>query len=132
MIQNILNGAKGYLIYKGGMNHVSFIIHRVSGIATLMFLSMHILLESTVYYAPQLYDSLNGMLRIRAVMISEIILAFFVIYHSVNGFRIAYLDLFHPESWTLPTGTKLALSVWSVSFILWLPAALIMLQGLSR
>ena len=59
MLKNILSGVSGYINYRGGAGHLAFVIHRVSGLGMLVFLSMHILLESTAHFAPQLYDKLN-------------------------------------------------------------------------
>lgn len=106
MIKNIINiiisTIKGYLSYRGGPGHFAFVMHRVSGLGTLIFLSMHILLESTVHFAPHLYDQLNAGLRSPVGLAAEIVMAFLVIFHSVNGFRIAYADLFRPKMWDHP------------------------------
>lgn len=54
MVKNIISSVSGYIHYKGGVAHLSFVMHRVSGLGTLAFLSMHILLESTAHFAPPL------------------------------------------------------------------------------
>jgi succinate dehydrogenase / fumarate reductase cytochrome b subunit len=127
MIGNIINGVRGYIIYKGGPVHLAFLMHRISGLGTLAFLSMHILLESTAHYAPHLYDTLNSGLRHPAALVMEIFMAFLVIFHGVNGYRIAYFDLFRTKSWSLPTGQQSARTTWIISILLWLPAAIIMI-----
>jgi len=126
MIKNIFSTAKGYISYRGGPGHFAFVMHRVSGIGTLLFLSMHILLESTVRFAPHLYDQLNAGLRTPIGLLAEIVMAFLVIFHSVNGFRIAYADLFNPSAWEPPTGQKSAWAIWVIAIILWIPAGAIM------
>lgn len=126
MIGNIINGVRGYIIYRGGAGHFAFIMHRISGLGTLAFLSMHILLESTAHYAPQLYDTLNAGLRHPVALVMEIFMAFLVIFHGVNGYRIAYFDLFHTKSWSLPGGHQSARVTWILSIVLWLPTLLIM------
>ena len=63
MLNKIINGVTGYINYRGGAGHLAFVMHRVSGLGTLLFLSMHILLESTAHFAPPLYDKLNTGLR---------------------------------------------------------------------
>ncbi|MBL8049809.1 MAG: hypothetical protein JNM46_01180 [Anaerolineales bacterium] len=127
MIKNIFNGVSGYISYRGGASHWTFVMHRVSGLGTLLFLSMHILLESTAHFAPHYYDRLNAGLRNPFALVAEILLAFFVIFHGVNGFRIAYIDLFRKDLWSLPSGPKTAKATWIISFILWIPALIIML-----
>jgi len=127
MLKNILNGVSGYLKYRGGAGHLSFIMHRVSGLGTLVFLSMHILLESVAHYAPNFYDKLNAGLRNPIMLAAEVFLAFLVIFHGVNGYRIAYFDLFQLELWSLPSAPRSARATWIISFLLWLPAFIIML-----
>jgi len=128
MIKNIFNGTMGYIKYRGGPAHFSFVMHRVSGLGTLVFLSMHIVLESSARYAPHLYDQLNSGLRNPIALVAEVFMAFLVIFHGVNGYRIAYFDLFHPEHWTHPTAPRSARAVWIISIALWLPAMVIMLM----
>jgi succinate dehydrogenase / fumarate reductase cytochrome b subunit len=55
-------------------------------------------------------------------MIIEIILAFFIIFHGVNGLRIAYFDLFRPDLWDKQTTHEFIYITGLISFILWLPA----------
>ncbi len=127
MIKHIVNGVSGYINYKGGVAHFSFLMHRISGLGTLVFLSMHILLESTAHYAPHLYDTLNAGLRSPVGLVAEIFMAFLVIFHGVNGYRIAYFDLFHPDLWTRPSALHSVRATWLIAFFLWLPAMIIML-----
>jgi len=128
MIKNIISTITGYISYRGGPGHFAFVMHRVSGIGTLLFLSMHILLESTVRFAPHLYDQLNAGLRSPVGLAAETFMAFLVIFHSVNGFRITYADLFQPGLWGHPTGQKSAWVTWVIAIILWIPAGMIMIM----
>ncbi len=131
MINNIIHGITGYIRYRGGAGHMTFLMHRISGIGTLIFLSMHILLESTAHYAPHLYNKLNSGLRTPSALAAEILMAFLVIFHGVNGYRIAYFDLFHPNLWAPPSSHQAVRATWIISLLLWLPAFIIMvLHGL--
>ena len=122
MSDNVKINLPGYAKYKGKGFH-AFILHRISGLGTIVFLTLHIATTATVFYAPQWYDILVEIFRNPIVMIAEIILAFFVIYHGVNGLRIAYVDLIRPDLWKkVPTG-KLMSAVFGITFLLWLPAA---------
>lgn len=127
MFHNIVYGVSGYIKYRGGAGQMTFIMHRVSGLGILVFLSMHIMLESTAHFAPQLYDTLNAGLRHPIALVAETIMAFLVIFHGVNGFRIAYMDLFHPEYLSLAIRPQSVRVTWIASFVLWLPAVLLML-----
>ena len=122
MGENIKITLTGYTKYKGKGFH-AFILHRISGLGTIMFLSLHIATTATVFYAPQWYDVLVEIFLNPIIMIAEIILAFFVIYHGVNGLRIAYVDLIRPDLWKKVPTSKLMSAVFAVTFLLWLPAA---------
>lgn len=127
MVKNIVNGVSGLIHYKGGVSHYTFLMHRISGLGVLGFLSLHILLESTAHYAPHVYDTLNAGLRTPAGLATEIFMAFLVIFHGVNGFRITYFDLFHPDLWTPHSALHSVCATWIVSILLWLPAVFIMI-----
>lgn len=126
MFKTTITAITNNIRYKGSVGHYSYMMHRISGLGTLLFLSMHILLESTAHFSPDLYNSLNAGLRSPVALIAEIVLAFLVIFHGVNGFRIAYFDLVHPELWTLPSAPPSARATWMISFALWIPALAIM------
>ncbi len=113
----------GLTRYRGREGQISFILHRLTGLGTLLFLSLHILDTATVYFFPSLYEHAIGLYRTTPLMIGEIILVFCVIYHGVNGLRIAYLDLFTPELWNIKTQRKSAVWTLVLAIMLWLPAA---------
>jgi succinate dehydrogenase / fumarate reductase cytochrome b subunit len=112
----------GFAKYKG-KGFYAFILHRISGLGTILFLTLHITTTATVFFAPQWYDVLVEIFRNPIIMIAEIILAFFVIYHGVNGLRIAYVDLIRPDLWKKKPTSRLISAVFIVTFLLWLPAA---------
>jgi succinate dehydrogenase / fumarate reductase cytochrome b subunit len=65
-------------------------------------------------------------------MLGEIVLVFCVIFHGVNGLRIAYFDLFKPGLWNRPSFQKTTrLTLW-IALLLWLPAAAVMGYHLLR
>jgi succinate dehydrogenase / fumarate reductase cytochrome b subunit len=99
-----------------------FMLHRIAGLATLVFLTLHIATTATVFFAPQWYDILIQMFRNPIIMIIEIILAFFIIFHGVNGLRIAYIDLFRPDLWKRQITRKYIYITGVITTILWLPA----------
>ncbi len=122
MRDNVKIALPGYVKYKG-KGFYAFILHRISGLATIVFLTLHITTTATVFFAPQWYDVLVEIFRNPVIMIAEIILAFFVIYHGVNGLRIAYVDLIRPDLWKKKPTRKLMSASLIVAIILWLPAA---------
>ncbi len=113
----------GFTRYRTRTGQLSFILHRLTGLGTLFFLSVHILDTATVYFFPQLYKHAIDLYRTTPMMLLEIVLVFSVIYHGVNGARIAIFDLFSPKWWRVESQNKTALATLGVAVLLWLPAA---------
>jgi succinate dehydrogenase / fumarate reductase cytochrome b subunit len=125
MADRIKPTLSGYVNYRG-RGHFAFLMHRISGLGTLAFLTLHILTTSTVFFAPQWYQELVVIFRNPIVMIGEIIISFFVVYHGVNGLRIAYIDLFRPDLLEKQPAKKIMRAVLLLTILLWLPVVAIM------
>lgn len=113
----------GYIKYRGGEGHLSFLLHRLTGLGTLLFLSVHIVDTSFVYFAPQLYNHAIELYRNPIFMLGEIGLVFAVIFHGMNGLRIAVVDMWLSDKWTIEAQRKAARATLAISILLWLPAA---------
>ena len=120
----------GLTKYRGREGQISFLLHRLTGLGTLLFLTIHILDTSTVYFFPSLYQHAIELYRSTPMMLGEIILVFCVIYHGVNGLRIAIFDLFFPDKWTIDMQPKVALWSLIIAIVLWLPAAFLMARAI--
>lgn len=129
-ITSIKTTFTGYLKYRGREGHLSFLLHRLTGLGTLLFLIIHILDTATVYYYPSLYEHAIELYRLPVFMVGEMGLVFSVIFHGVNGLRIAYVDLFKPAAWTIAKQRRAARVTLALSLLLWLPAAFIMGRNL--
>ncbi len=125
MRDNIKTALLGFLNYRG-RGQSAFLLHRISGLATFIFLTLHIATTSTVFLAPAWYDQLITIFRNPIVIVGEIFMAFFVVFHGVNGFRIAYNDLFKQKLWAKASTRRALTYVFITAFILWLPALGIM------
>jgi len=120
----------GLIRYRGGVGQLSFLLHRFTGLGTLLFLTVHILDTSTVYFFPSLYAEAIALYRSTPFLILEIILVFSVIYHGLNGARIAIFDLFLVNKWQTTSARRSALWTLVIAVILWLPAAFLMGRSL--
>jgi succinate dehydrogenase / fumarate reductase cytochrome b subunit len=120
----------GLARYSGRTGQMSFILHRLTGLGTLLFLTVHILDTATVYFVPQLYSHAIDLYRSTPFMIGEIVLVFSVIYHGVNGARIAIFDLFFPGAWVEGRQQNSAVLTLAVAILLWLPAAYLMARAM--
>jgi succinate dehydrogenase / fumarate reductase, cytochrome b subunit len=121
--------ATGYTRYRGREGQISFMLHRLTGLGTLLFLTIHILDTATAYFIPSMYAHAIALYRNPLFMLGEIALVFAVTYHGVNGIRIALSDWF-PGWWTINRERAWSKWGWLVAILLWLPAALWMGRSL--
>lgn len=120
---------EGSLRYRGREGQWAYLLHRVTGLGTLLFLAVHILDTSTVYFFPSLYEHAIALYRSTPFMLGEIVLVFCVLYHGVNGLRIALFDLY-PRFWTQARQRSAFRWVTGLAVVLWLPAAFLMGRAL--
>jgi succinate dehydrogenase / fumarate reductase cytochrome b subunit len=126
MDSKFIAALSGYAKYKGGKGFTAFLLHRITGLGTLLFLTAHILMTSMVYIYAPLYSRLVEAFMWPPVMLAEIVLVFCVIFHGANGLRIAYIDLFKPQLLQEKQSTKAVVTTLIIAIILWLPTAAVM------
>lgn len=122
----------GYTGYRGREGQWAFMLHRITGLGVLLFLLVHILDTSFVYFAPQLYGEVLNIYRSTVFSIGEIVLVFCLFFHGVNGLRIAYLDMLAPKDWTIEKTRKSAMTALIVAVVIWVPAAGIMAYNMLK
>ena len=120
----------GYLNYRGREGHWSFLLHRITGLGTGLFLTVHIVDTALVYFAPLAYQDVLKVYQSTIFGLGEVALVFCVLFHGVNGLRVAFFDMFAPKNWNIPTQRKTTLWTLFISLVLWVPAAGIMLYNL--
>jgi len=125
-MDSIKSTLSGFARYRLNTGNLSFVMHRLTGLGTLLFLTIHILDTSTVYFFPSLYAHAIDIYRATPFMLLEIVLVFAVIYHGINGARIAIFDLFAPAGWRTGMEARTAIIALTAAIILWLPAAYLM------
>lgn len=70
------------------IHNVMFILHRVTGVALLLYLVLHILTVSTALIAgPEAFDAVMRMLRSRGFLALDVALFGCVLFHALNGLR---------------------------------------------
>ncbi len=120
----------GYASYRGREGHWSFLLHRITGLGTVLFLVIHIVDIALVYFAPKAFADLLGVYKTTLFGIGEIILVFCVLYHGINGIRIAYFDMFKPKLWSIASQRYSSRLTVVLSIVIWLPAAFWMVRNL--
>jgi succinate dehydrogenase / fumarate reductase cytochrome b subunit len=92
--QMALNRKVGFftgLKYKGGGPMWAWVLHRLSGLAMVIFVGMHIMVG---FLSQQFGSGAWGVLYdIYTNQIFQLVLFFLVIFHAVNGLRVTILDL---------------------------------------
>jgi succinate dehydrogenase / fumarate reductase cytochrome b subunit len=86
------------LRYRGGLSMWAWMLHRVTGLGVLLFLSIHILETFTLSFGPDFYDHTMELYNTVFFRVAEIGLLFAVLYHAINGTRITVQDLW-PALW---------------------------------
>ncbi|MBI4926862.1 MAG: succinate dehydrogenase, cytochrome b556 subunit [Anaerolineae bacterium] len=113
----------GYVGYRGREGHWAFLLHRITGLGVVLFLAIHIVDTSFVYFAPHLYEEILNVYRSTLFGLGEIALVFCLFFHGVNGLRIAYLDMFAPKDWTIDKTRRSAMIALIVALVMWIPSA---------
>ena len=126
MLSRFRSTLSGYATYSARGGLLPFLLHRITGLGTLIFLTIHITTTASVYFYPSFYNRFIGLFHSPGFMLGEITLVFCVIFHGVNGLRIAYFDLFRNELWKKPSFRKTTQATLVIAFVLWLPAAVVM------
>jgi succinate dehydrogenase / fumarate reductase cytochrome b subunit len=121
---------KGYVGYRGREGQWAFLLHRLTGLGVVLFLAIHIVDTSFVFFAPHLYDEVIKLYRTTLFGIGEVGLVFCLFFHGVNGIRIAYLDLVKPKHWTIESERKSTVIALVVTLVLFIPSAALMLRNL--
>lgn len=121
---------RGYIGYRGKEGHWSFLLHRLTGLGVVLFLAIHIVDTSFVYFFPHLYEEVIAIYRSTLFGLGEVALVFALFYHGINGLRIAYLDIFKPTGWTIESERRSAAIALIVTLALFIPSAFWMLRNL--
>ncbi len=79
-------------MYKGQSGMWSWLFHRVTGLAILLFLFIHIVDISLIGFGPQVYN--EGVLVFDGFVVRLLSLALIgaVFFHAFNGVRIMFID----------------------------------------
>ncbi len=113
--------------YRGRSGHWSWLAHRISGLAILLFLVVHVWETANAHFYPALYAWSLEVFKYPPIAVGEIPLVGAVFYHAFNGVRITLLD-FKPEWWKYQQ--KSAIIVWVLFAIVFIPIGLYMFSGM--
>jgi succinate dehydrogenase / fumarate reductase cytochrome b subunit len=81
-------------LYKGHEGQWSWMLHRITGVAVILFLFAHIVDTALIGWGPDAYDRVMKAYANPLVHLLELGLVLSVLYHSLNGLKITLIDLF--------------------------------------
>jgi succinate dehydrogenase / fumarate reductase cytochrome b subunit len=81
-------------IYKGHEGQYSWLVHRVTGVAIILFLFAHVVDTAVVGWGPNAYNRVVAVYENPFVRLLELGLVAAVISHSLNGLKIILIDFF--------------------------------------
>jgi len=106
------------------------LLHRITGLGVVLFLAIHIVDTALVYFNPALYMEAIRIYQSTLFGIAEVFLVFCIIYHGINGLRVAFFDLIAPSAWAIYRQRVSVRWTLILTLILWIPASIRMLSNL--
>lgn len=120
-------GLGDWIAYRGGLGMLMWALHRVTGVGILLFLILHIVDIFLLSFGPDLFNELLVIYHAPWARVMEVFLLFAVLFHALNGLRIAIQD-FWPGAWLVER--KLVITELVIFTILFIPGAWLMLRPL--
>ncbi|HEX6399633.1 MAG TPA: succinate dehydrogenase, cytochrome b556 subunit [Actinomycetota bacterium] len=112
-------------LYKGHPGQWSWVLHRVTGVAVILFLFVHVVDTALVGWGPEAYEKVLKAYANPIVHLLELGLVIAVLYHSINGLKVTLIDFFPslvPRITALSIGFALLFAATAI------PTTVIMLQ----
>jgi succinate dehydrogenase / fumarate reductase cytochrome b subunit len=79
-------------LYKGSPGQWSWIAHRITGVAVILFLFAHVIDTAMVGWGPDAYNRVTAVYQNWVVRLLELGLVAAVLYHAINGMKIIVID----------------------------------------
>ncbi|HLV36143.1 MAG TPA: succinate dehydrogenase, cytochrome b556 subunit [Spirillospora sp.] len=84
--------------YRGAIGQWSWVLHRITGLGVVLFLTLHVIDTSWAVFYPEKYVEAIASYQSPLFTIGEFALVACVVYHAINGLRIILLD-YRPHLW---------------------------------
>jgi succinate dehydrogenase / fumarate reductase cytochrome b subunit len=79
-------------IYRGREGQWSWVFHRITGVAIILFLWVHVVDTALVGWGPDAYNRVVNVYKNPIVGVMELGLVAAVLFHALNGLRIMAID----------------------------------------
>jgi succinate dehydrogenase cytochrome b subunit len=80
--------------YRGHEGQWSWLVHRITGVAIILFLFAHVVDTAVVGWGPEAYNRVVSVYENPTVRLLELGLVAAVISHALNGVKIMLIDFF--------------------------------------
>ncbi|MFB3738582.1 MAG: succinate dehydrogenase, cytochrome b556 subunit [Candidatus Velamenicoccus archaeovorus] len=111
-------------LYKGSPGQWSWMAHRITGVAVILFLFAHVVDTAVIGWGPNAYDRVVAVYENWAVRILELGLVAAVLYHAINGVKIMVFDF-----WPSSTRHFKAISIGSTAIFLAAMVPIVWIMG---
>jgi succinate dehydrogenase / fumarate reductase cytochrome b subunit len=81
-------------VYRGHEGQWSWLFHRITGVAVILFLFAHIIDTAVIGWGPEAYNRVTSAYKNPLVHVLELGLVLAVLFHSINGIKITLIDFF--------------------------------------
>ena len=115
--------------YRGGTGQWAWAFHRLTGVAVLLFLILHILDTALILLGPVWYNRIIALYRLPIFGLMEIGLFAALLYHSLNGVRITLFDFWPAATVHYKATFRWQMAIFALAFA---PVAWIMLGHIFR
>jgi succinate dehydrogenase / fumarate reductase, cytochrome b subunit len=103
----------------------AFYAHRISGVAILAFLALHLVDVGLIAISPGLYDEVHALYGSPPMRLFEVALLAAILWHTFNGLRLLALDLVDAGA---RTSERLLWLAVAATIALTIPAAVVILR----
>src|SRR5581483_7418722 len=79
-------------MYKGQSGMIAWLLHRIAGVAILLFLVIHIVDISLLGFGPNVYNEGIALFGTALLRFISLALVAAVFYHALNGIRVMLID----------------------------------------
>lgn len=79
-------------MYRGSPGMLAWVLHRITGLAVLLFLFMHIIETSMLMRGPEAYNRALDLYRQPWFKPIEFLLVAAVLYHAGNGLMVMFME----------------------------------------
>jgi len=110
-------------LYRGSPGQWSWLAHRITGIAVILFLFAHVVDTAVVGWGPEAYNKVVEVYHNWVVKLLELGLVAAVLYHAINGTKIMVFDFWpsttrHMRSISLASTGLFLLAMLPITWIM--------------